>query len=254
MHAPLTPIIEGHTYGKAPKGKGRRDQLPTKPVAEEASASAVAVPLPRAKAKAKAISRTSASTSVTPPPKRKDDQDVPTAKKQRTKRGSEKRKGLAATLPSQADALDLAYQSNTRMFATQKVVFIPGTDVKNADDLQDDLLVMEGKVRETKRYKYMRKMIARLPYKPLMFVGHSLGAAIARALGEDLLIPHTGYEDPTPTWERGEPGNFRSKWDPLTQQNLGAITDDRPTFDPHGYRNKAKYRSVTLLPNAPDDL
>jgi len=264
---PVTVTESPSTYSKASKSKPRRDLIPKRndtgaasssgaapASAGAASATAVAVPKPRTRPRRPGTNTSSAPSTPLPKIRKAVPDDPQSTKKQRTKRGAEKRKGLAVTAPSQADALDLAYTSPTRMFATQKVVFIPGTDIRDMDDLQDDKLVMEGKVRETKRYKYMRRMIAKLPYKPIAFVGHSLGAAIARALGEDLGIPHTGYEDPTPTWERGEPGNFRSKWDVLTLQNMGAITSEAPTLDPHGYRAKARLRSVTLLPQQPDDL
>jgi hypothetical protein len=155
---------------------------------------------------------------------------------------------------TQADGLDKAYQSSIRMYVDpHNMVFIPGTDWRNLDDLQDDDLIRQGKVRETHRYKYMLKMLNKLKLKPAGFVGHSLGAAVARALGEDLHLPHTEYSDPTPTWER-EPGNFRNKWDPVAVLNMGAETSTNFQLNPHDFHDQAMHRSADLMPDQPDDL
>ncbi len=155
---------------------------------------------------------------------------------------------------TQADGLDKAYQSSNRMYVDpHNIVFIPGTDLRNPDDLLDDELLREGRVRDTHRYKYMLKMLNKLKIKPAGFVGHSLGAAVARALGEDLHLPHTEYSDPTPTWMR-EPGNFRSAYDPIAGLNMGAETSTNFQLNPHDFHDKAMHRSSDLLPEQPDDL
>lgn len=152
-----------------------------------------------------------------------------------------------------ADGLDMAYTSPFRASKVDDVVFLAGTDPKNPTDLADDLLVMQGEVRKTHKYRVMKEWIRSLTPLPYMLVGDSLGAAVARAIGEDLGILTTKYDDPTPTFEKDEPGNFKSKWDPITLANQGAIADESLRLDVHSYKPLAKRRSIRLAPFMPDD-
>lgn len=164
-------------------------------------------------------------------------------------------KGAAGTpikKPTMADGLDNAYRDAEGRSNIGTVVFLAGT--RNLSDVADDILIMEGRVRETEKYRRMREWLFNLPFRPTMIVGHSLGAAVARALAEDMYLACTTFNDPTPSWNRNQPGNFSSAMDPVSFLNWGQQSSPSDSWNPHSYHKKASHRSYDLDPHANDDI
>lgn len=183
---------------------------------------------------------------VTPPKKKK---DPPMSQSKRAKGDS----GAPIVKRTMADGLDMAYRDPDSRATIGTVAFLAGTKAQFSD-LADDLLILEGRVRETEKYRRAREWFTNLSFKPTMIVGHSLGAAVARALSEDLYIPCTTFNDPTPSWNRDQPGNFSSAMDPISMLNWGQQSSPSSSWNPHNYHGKASRRSYDLDPHLPDDI
>lgn len=182
---------------------------------------------------------------VTPPKKTK---EPPMSQAKRAKGD----KGTPIKTKTMADGLDMAYNTDNSRATIGTVVFLAGT--KTWGDVGDDILILEGRVRETEKYREIRQWIMNLPWKPSQFVGHSLGAAVARALSEDTGIPCTTFNDPTPSWNRDQPGNFSSAMDPISMFNWGQTSTPSDSWNPHSYHGKASRRSFNLDPHEKDDM
>lgn len=182
---------------------------------------------------------------VTPPKKRTE----PAMSQAKRAKGET---GIPIKIKSMADGLDLAYDNLASRATLGTVVFLAGT--KTWGDVGDDILILEGRVRETEKYRQTREWFNNLPWKPTQIVGHSLGAAVARALSEDTGIPCTTFNDPTPTWNRKQPGNFSSAMDPVSILNWGQSSTPSDSWNPHSYHYKASRRSFNLDPHEKDDI
>lgn len=183
---------------------------------------------------------------ITPPRK---PQDEPPMSQPKRAKGD---KGIAIKIKTMADGLDMAYDNAQSRATLGTVVFLAGT--KTWTDVGDDILIMEGRVRETQKYREVREWLFNLPFHPTMIVGHSLGAAVARALAEDFDLLCTTFNDPTPSWNRNQPGNFSSANDPVSFFNWGQSSSPSDSWNPHSYHAKASRRSFNLHPRAKDDI
>lgn len=182
---------------------------------------------------------------MTPPRKQ---QEPPMSQAKRAKG----EKGIPIKIKTMADGLDMAYDNLASRATLGTVVFLAGT--KTWGDVGDDILILEGRVRETEKYRQTREWFMNLPWRPTQIVGHSLGAAVARALSEDTGIPCTTFNDPTPSWNRGQPGNFSSARDPVSFLNWGQSSTPSDSWNPHSYHYKASRRSFNLDPREKDDI
>lgn len=142
--------------------------------------------------------------------------------------------------------LSAAYASATGMHQYtgsdgQQVLAIRGTDWAHgagqlARDIRDDMMLPYsgvagiGGVRNTQKYAQAKRYLDHHPEVDEI-VGHSLGASVAEALGQDYNKTIRVYGSPSVTWARN-PRHRRHYLDPVSLLDRGA-THTLPGFNPH---------------------
>lgn len=144
-----------------------------------------------------------------------------------------------------SEGLTLAYQSAQGTARIGNTLYIRGTDWSHgagrlAADVRDDMrlplsnVAGWGGVRNTDKYRQVKRLIEADPSVEEI-VGHSLGAAVAQALGDDTGRPYRAYGSPSVTWQRN-PRHRRHFWDPVSILDRGASSSHFiPTGNPHGF-------------------
>ena len=117
------------------------------------------------------------------------------------------------------------------------MLYISGTHARVSDYLDDSLLV-RGAIRQTARYREAMDTIADQPI-PRVIVGHSLGAAVARAIGHDLDVTTREWNNPLPSW-RGSAG-YRQRFDPISILDRGATIVQPVGLYRHGFGPAYEY-------------
>lgn len=139
---------------------------------------------------------------------------------------------------SHANGLDLAYTSESRMYLSPNgTLYIAGTS--RLQDIGDDIkLVIPGqgigatfKYHEVLEFLNTHKNVKRI-------VGHSLGGAIAEAIGKQYHLPYTIYNAPVASWEPGK-GHHRVFGDWVSLMDMGAQTSWPQSWNVHDYHDEA---------------
>jgi hypothetical protein len=116
-------------------------------------------------------------------------------------------------------------------------LYIAGTS--RLQDIGDDIkLVLPGqgigstfKYREVMQFLEKHKNVKRI-------VGHSLGGAIAEAIGRQFHLPYTLYNSPVASWEEGK-GHHRVFGDWVSLLDMGAQTSWPHSWNVHDYHDEA---------------
>jgi hypothetical protein len=151
--------------------------------------------------------------------------------------------------------LSAAYASSTGFHQQtgsqgQQVLAIRGTDWSHgfgqlASDLYDDARLPGAGLhvpgvglmgtRGTTKYQQAKRYLDAHPEIDEI-IGHSLGASVAIALGQDTGKPYRVYSSPSVTWQR-DMRHRRRYWDPISIMDRGAeMTEFIPRHNPHGFR------------------
>ena len=121
---------------------------------------------------------------------------------------------------------------------------------KSLDDVANWPLLPSGRVHKARRYKDAVEHINALGRKPKRLIGHSYGASVSQAIGEDLGLEVRSYG--TPAWDLLGTGQkehalrFKHWGDPFGSMDSNATLVKSPGWWPHSYAGY-KFRSNETL-------
>ena len=136
----------------------------------------------------------------------------------------------------------MAYQSDLRLATIRSTMYIAGTS--RSTDVRDDLLLpipdyLGGGVRKTRKFFEAQSFLMANPHIRRI-VGHSLGAAVAKALARDHGLDYEIYNNPgwhpLPGAEDGF--SHTNYWDPVSHADSGKAAASA-SFNPHDYHKEA---------------
>ena len=139
-----------------------------------------------------------------------------------------------------SEGLRCAYEADSGFYNVGDTVYISGT--RTMEDIAHDWIKLpQKKINQTKKYQDALDFISELPGgKPKRFVGHSLGASVAQALGERFKVEARAYG--TPSFDIFGTGNpeytvrYKHNYDPVGLLDRGAQTSTSPSWWPHSYQ------------------
>ena len=94
-----------------------------------------------------------------------------------------------------------------------------------------------GGVRNTKKYRDAASLITAHRGSIHRLVGHSLGASVSKALGQDFGLPYIAIANPGMTWQGTHGSSRRHRFDPISVFDRGATETPAPGWNPHSYED-----------------
>lgn len=133
--------------------------------------------------------------------------------------------------------LDRAYASPNRLYQAGNTLYIAGTNVKSGKDIRDDLMLPFHQVKNTAKYREVEFYLEHAPLPVTRVVGHSLGAAVAKAAAQQHGLQHELYANPGFNFTgKKDMHSHRQGGDVISMFDRSSSTELARTANPHAYR------------------